>query len=154
MNPLSRFLGITLSLAVLAAAIMPFTSLGSYLDTSSILLVTGLVIGGLMASFGPRAILRSLRQALASSPLPGRDVANSLAIARHGYHLSWAAGGVGVIVGVVNLLSNLGGPSEIGPGLALALLCLLYGALLAELVFANATQWLQRGARPEAAQVS
>lgn len=152
MNPLSRLLGISFSFAALAAAIMPYTSVGSYVDVPSFLLVLGLVVGGLMASFGPRATLRALRQALESAPLPGRDVTDSMRLARHGYHLSWAAGGVGVLIGVVNILANLGDPSQLGGGLALALLSLLYGALFAELVFANATQWLQRGARPEAAE--
>jgi flagellar motor component MotA len=151
MNPLSRLLGITFSLAALAATILPSTSLGSYLSVPSFLLVAGLVVGGLMASFGPRSTLRALRQALESAPLPDRDVTDSLRLARHGYHLSWAAGGVGVLVGIVNVLTNIADPSQLGWGLSLALLSLLYGALLAELVFANAIQWLRREARVEVA---
>ena len=122
--------------------------MGSFVDVPSALLVGGLVLGGLVASFGPVAIQRALRQAFESLPATERDVRDSLRLARHGYRLSWAAGAVGVLVGTVILLTNLGDPAQLGGGMALAILSLLYGALLAELCFANFAQWLQRGTAP------
>ena len=65
--------------------------------------------GGLVASFGPRAILRALRQAFEQEPMPGRDVATSLRLAKHGYRLCWAAGALGSILGAILLTGYLGG---------------------------------------------
>jgi len=146
MSSLSRFLGIAITVAMLLLAVAPLSSLGSFVDVPSALLVGGLVLGGLVASFGPVAIQRALRQAFERRPSVERDVRESLRLARHGYRLSWAAGAVGVLVGSVVLLTNLGGPAQLGGGLAVAILSLLYGALLAELGFANLAQWLERGA--------
>ena len=145
MNPLSRLVGIAIALGAMALVTAPIGYLSTLLDLPSLLLVAGIVVGGLVASFGPRALLRTLRQGLESSPLPGRDVAVGLRVAAHGRRLSWAAGALGCILGVIAMLSNLADPAEVGPGLGLCLLSLLYGALSAELLFSNLAQWLQAG---------
>ena len=46
-----------------------------------------------------------------------------------------AFGMVGTLVGLVIMLSNLDDPSAIGPGMALALITTLYGAIVANLIF-------------------
>lgn len=46
-----------------------------------------------------------------------------------------AFGLIGTIIGLVQMLANLSEPSAIGPGMAIALITTLYGALLANLVF-------------------
>ena len=46
-----------------------------------------------------------------------------------------AFGMVGTLIGLVQMLQNLSDPSEIGGGMAVALLTTFYGALLANLVF-------------------
>ncbi len=143
MNPLSRLAGVGIVLATLVLVAAPGGYLGMFIDIPSAVLVIGIVLGGLVASFGPRAILRALRQASEREPLPGRDVEISLRLAKHGYRLCWAAGVLGVLVGVIVMLANLGDPAQIGGGLALCLISLLYGALFAELVFSNLAQWLQ-----------
>jgi len=145
MSPLSRLAGIGIVLAAIALVTAPAGYLGTFLDVPSALLVVGIVLGGLVASFGPRAIVRALRQAFEQDPLPGRDTAVSLRLAQHGYRLSWAAGVLGMLLGVVLMLSNLSDPADLGVGAALCVLSLLYGALLAELVFSNLAQWLQAG---------
>jgi len=145
MNPLSRLVGIAIALGAIALVTAPVGYLSTLFDLPSILLVAGVVIGGLVASFGPRALLRTLRQALASSPQPDRNVEVGLRVAVHGRRLSWAGGALGSILGVIAMLSNLSDPSEVGPGLALCLLSLFYGAVAAELFFTNLSEWLQAG---------
>lgn len=46
-----------------------------------------------------------------------------------------AFGMLGTLVGLIQMLRNLSDPSGIGPGMALALLTTLYGAILAYLIF-------------------
>ncbi len=52
-----------------------------------------------------------------------------------GYQLSWGAGLVGTLLGLVIMLGYMSDPSKIGPGMAIGLLTVLYGAFLAEFVF-------------------
>lgn len=42
---------------------------------------------------------------------------------------------VGTLIGLITMLSNMESPDEIGSGMAVALVCTFYGALLANLVF-------------------
>jgi Na+/glutamate symporter len=42
---------------------------------------------------------------------------------------------IGTLIGVVKMLQNMDDPSAIGPAMAVALLTLLYGILLGEIVF-------------------
>ena len=42
---------------------------------------------------------------------------------------------VGTLIGLVNMLSKMSDPSKIGSGMAVALVCTFYGALVANLVF-------------------
>ena len=42
---------------------------------------------------------------------------------------------VGTLIGLVCMLSNMSNPDEIGAGMAVALVCTFYGALLANLIF-------------------
>jgi len=46
-----------------------------------------------------------------------------------------AFGMIGTVIGLVVIMANLNDPSKIGPGLAVALVTTLYGALIANLVF-------------------
>jgi len=47
-----------------------------------------------------------------------------------------AMGLIGTLIGLVQMMSSLGDPSTIGPAMAIALLTTLYGAILANFVFA------------------
>lgn len=145
MKPISRLAGIGIALGTIACLALPGSYLGNFIDVPSALLVAGVVLGGLIASFGPVAMMRCIRQGLETDPMPGRDVATSVRIAKHGYRLCWAAGALGVLLGVIQILSNLTDPAEIGPGLSVSLFTLFYGALLAEVVFSNLSQWLHSG---------
>jgi chemotaxis protein MotA len=46
-----------------------------------------------------------------------------------------AFGMIGTLIGLVQMLSNMSDPKQIGPAMAVALLTTLYGAVLANLVF-------------------
>ena len=57
------------------------------------------------------------------------------AVFRRGYQLAWSSGIVGTLTGIILVLGNLGDPSHLGVGMAVSLLTLLYGGILAEFGF-------------------
>jgi len=130
-------------LATIALVAGQGSGMMNFVHPTSLLMVGGVVLGGLLASFGLASLVRTLRQAFERNPLPDRDTATALRVAEHGRRLSWCSGILGVLVGWILALSNLGDPSVLGPALATCLLSLFYGALVAELGFSNLTQWLR-----------
>jgi len=57
------------------------------------------------------------------------------AVLRKAAEVAPAMGLIGTLIGLVQMLGNLGDPSVIGPSMAVALLTTFYGALLANVVF-------------------
>lgn len=60
-----------------------------------------------------------------------------------------AFGMIGTLIGLVNMLQVLDDPTAIGPGMALALLTTLYGALMANLVFIPIAKKLEERSHEE-----
>lgn len=146
MTLLSKVSGTAFALGLLALAAAAGGSGSVFLHLPSLLFVTGLVAGGLWAAFGPALVVDALKVSLrgpdGQSQTPERRELH-LAVFRRGYHLAWASGVVGTIVGVILMLANLADPSQLGSGIAVSLLTVLYGAVLAELVFRNLSQWVR-----------
>ncbi|MGH8028687.1 MAG: motility protein A, partial [Arenimonas sp.] len=63
---------------------------------------------------------------------------------RHAAEAAPAMGLIGTLVGLVQMLGRLSDPAAIGPALAVALLTTLYGAVLANMVFAPLAAKLER----------
>lgn len=51
-------------------------------------------------------------------------------------HFSLISGGIGFIVGLIQILMNLSDPSALGPAAALSLLTVLYSIILSAIIFA------------------
>lgn len=60
-----------------------------------------------------------------------------------------AFGMIGTLIGLVNMLQVLDDPAAIGPGMAVALLTTLYGALLANLLFVPIAKKLEERSQEE-----
>src|SRR5690606_23113311 len=73
----------------------------------------------------------------------------SVAVLRRAAEVAPAMGLIGTLVGLVQMLGNLNDPANIGPSMALALVTTLYGALLANMVFAPIATKLERNAAIE-----
>ena len=76
--------------------------------------------------------------------------AKSASVLRKAAEISPAMGLIGTLVGLVQMLSNLNDPSNIGPAMAVALLTTFYGAILATMVFAPLASKLERNSEEEA----
>lgn len=68
------------------------------------------------------------------------------AVLRRAADFAPAMGLIGTLIGLVQMLGTLDNPGAIGPSMALALLTTLYGAILANLVFAPLASKLERNA--------
>ena len=65
-----------------------------------------------------------------------------------------AMGLIGTLVGLVQMLGALQDPAAIGPAMGVALLTTLYGAILANMVFAPVAAKIERDAQTQAAMIS
>lgn len=140
---LAKATGIVIVFALLAVCVNSGGGAVKFVHLPSLAIVLGLVSGGLIASFGPRRCWYALRASFAaSSPLEPTEVEALGKVLRRGYWLSWASGALCGLLGMTQLLMLVPEPSLRGQGLAVVLLAPLYGALLAELLFAHCQQWL------------
>jgi chemotaxis protein MotA len=76
--------------------------------------------------------------------------AKAAGILRRAAEVAPAMGLIGTLVGLVQMLGALDDPSRIGPAMAIALITTLYGAMLANMVFAPLANKLERNSEEEA----
>jgi hypothetical protein len=113
------------------------------LQLTAAMMMCGVVGGGLWLSDGPRACVLLLAAVCGRRVSDRDDAAQFVSMSRRGRRLAWTAGLLTVTMGVVHVLSVLDQPKLIGPGLAVALVGLVWGAVLAELGFGAAERWFE-----------
>ena len=142
-EPVRRTFSITRSVATFG---VPFSIIGSILLLDSnvlafiylqaLFLVVGLPFFLLLGSHGKKFI-EFLPEALKTFFLdPQEQNPNFAQIARDGEKFALAAGMIGVVIGLINLLGNLADPANIGPAMAMSLLSIAYGIIFSECFFA------------------
>ena len=146
MHPLSKLCGTVFALcAVYVAACLEGMHPEIFVSRFSIvplLMIAGVTLGGLIASFGLRPVLRLVAVAIAgAAPLAG-EAERLQAVCRRGQRLVWTGAALMLVTGTMHVLSVLEQPSQIGPGLAVCFVGLVYAALLAELGFGSAERWI------------
>jgi chemotaxis protein MotA len=87
-----------------------------------------------------------LREDIAAS---GDGHARAIAVLRKAAEIAPAMGLIGTLIGLVQMLGNLGDPKVIGPAMAVALLTTFYGAILANMVLNPLAAKLERNAAEE-----
>lgn len=143
MNGHLRWTGVLILGTFLALGMLSAGSAHAFLDPGSLLFVVGILVGGLWACFGPRAVTRAILVSSIRAPDGDtKQLRTAISVMRRAYSLAWGSGILGLLVGMVIMLRNLDDPSKIGPGMAISLLTLLYGAALAELFFGPLEQVL------------
>ncbi len=142
-EPAVRAFSITRTVATFG---VPFSIIGSILLLDSnvlafiylqaLFLVIGLPFFLLLGSHGKKFI-EFMPEALKTFFLdPQEQNPNFAQIARDGEKFALAAGMIGVVIGLINLLGNLANPANIGPAMAMSLLSIAYGIIFSECFFA------------------
>ena len=117
------------------------------LQFTSAVMLCGVVGGGLWLSDGPRACVRLLAAVCGRRVSDRDDAVQFLSMSRRGRRLAWTAGLLTMTAGVLRVLSVLHQPKLIGPGFAVSLVGLVYGAVFAELGFGAAVRWFEAAER-------
>jgi len=126
-----RILGFIVLIAVVVIALaQPF-----YIDIASAIIVLGLTLTGLLASFGGGIGIGF--KALSANAADRDTILLGIAVFERGKSMAVMAGGImGTFIGLVIMLKNLDDPAALGPGMALGFLTTLYSLILGYGVFA------------------
>lgn len=116
---------------------------GTFLDLGWMIWMVGILVGGLWISFGPATVLRAFRAVFSHNRELDRESCSIyLSVFVRAYQLAWGGGLAGIVIGVILMFQNLDDPSRVGPGMAMALIPVVYGLFLAEFLFAPLQQVL------------
>ena len=118
---------------VTVAAMLFGGSLVAFINLPSLTLVLGVTLGVTVWSCSMQDVFLALRAALFAESLDESDTARGQAVFNRAADGAVAAGMLGTLIGLVQMLQRLDDPTAIGPAMAVALLTLLYGVLLGEL---------------------
>jgi len=134
---MNRIIGFCIVAGVLTWICFSGGAIGMFLDIPSLVLVVALLIGCCLFCFTPREVVDAV-SGVVSGPGEATDaqLQRRIAVADLAYQVTWGAGVVGTLMGLIAMLADLSDPASIGAGMSVALLSTLYGALLAEFVFA------------------
>ncbi len=133
---LTRLIGIVVAFGLIGFSLGYSVNAALFFHIPSAILVVGLLGGGLLMSYGPRQIFSAIDRSLSSrkGELSPEALALHLAVFVRAHQLAWAAGLLGSIIGLISMLQNLWDPSCIGIGIAVSLISMLYGVILAEFI--------------------
>ena len=137
-----------LGLGLFAAAILMGGSLAAFLNVPSAILVLGGTTFFSLAHHGPGPIRSAFSASVRTEPLGAGEAGRQIAVLQTVRVLAVGMGLTGSLIGLVQMLRNMEDPAHIGPAMAVALLCSLYGVALSE--FAIAPRINRIAARVEA----
>ena len=142
-HPVHMVIGFAIVGVMLVLAAASGGQLDLFVDPAMLIWFAGVLVGGLWMCFGPLTTIRAFVAAAHPARVTDRDtLATHLLVLARAYQLAWAAGLIGMLIGLFIMLSNMGDPSMIGSGMAMGLLPVLYAAVLAEFIFAPLQQAL------------
>jgi len=130
-------IGIIVTLAVFATGILiAGGSLLLFWDLPSVLIVLGLDLGALLVCDGIESFRLGLSSIFAKHVICTKaELVDAAEIFGLMSRCSIGGGIIGMIMGVVMLLVNITDPKNIGPYMAVAIITVLYGMMLAYLFF-------------------
>lgn len=125
-----RLLGIAVAVSGLLAVIMIGGTPSSFLNVPGLLFVLLVGVGVVLAGHGKHGLL-SVPSALAGKPENAENARTVLETAMDAFV---AAGWIGVLVGVIQMLGGLDDPSQLGIGMSTCLLTAFYGYIAAYII--------------------
>lgn len=137
-----RALGAGLMVGLIILGLRP-ENISAFIDTPSLLFVFGITFTGLMMSVDPK-MWRDLGKGL-FNPHTITSVEELESYSRCfeiASRLAIGSGMVGTIIGLILMFGNISDIESIGPNMAVAMICALYGIILSELIIQPAKNWL------------
>ena len=128
-----RLIGLMGVLIVISGCILIGTGARMFVNLPSLAMVFGIAFFALLATFGMdflKFIPQSLLTFVSSTPEPNPGFAE-IALFTSRYIIG--AGLIGMIIGLIQMLSNLSDPSGIGVGMAVAMLTPFYAIITSEI---------------------
>ena len=138
------FLGISM---VLAGVLLGGT-LAAFIDLPSVAIVFGCTTFFTFAYHSVGDTIRAFSVALSSKDISAAEAQQHVRTLSTVRILASASGVVGALIGMVNMLANMDDPRAIGPAMAVALLTVLYGVIIAELFVGPLINRLRNRAKP------
>lgn len=146
MHPLQKLLGIAFVLFVLVVATTlqgaHMTLFVSEVAIVPLLMITGVTLGGLVASYGVRRTAQLFSAAVLGRSVSVEDAPLLQRVCLRGQRLVWTGCMLTVTSSAIHIMSVLDHPSMIGPGIAWSLIGIVYAALIADLGFGSAERWI------------
>jgi len=135
MNMLAKLMGLIAVVALIGWMVYSTGVPLAYLNLPSLLGVAMLTPAVMAWSVGFYPLFGALGRGLSCRPSANRsEHRRDLAVLAQAHVACWASGLLIWLIGLVSMLVNMTDPSQIGPGMALAILTTLYGAMLANMV--------------------
>ena len=135
-------LGFILLVVIGAVGLSTGVRLDLYIDVGSVIITVIVTLAALVMSYGSAAF--SAIGTVFTCSAGEKDVRLAIAVFTRGKSYALASGALGTLIGLVIMLKNLDDVSAVGPGLALSLLTLVYGIVLAYLVLGPVVGSLKR----------
>lgn len=131
----SRLGGVAILAGLIGWAMLTKGAVATFLDTAALMIMFGIVVGGLWISFDPKLVFQSFARGICCERVadPARLTLH-LAVFNRAHQLAWSGGLFGTVFGAILMLKNMDDPDKIGPAMALCLLSLFYGIILAEFI--------------------
>ena len=129
-----RFLCFSFGIGLLLMGIMLGGELKLFIDWPSLMMTVG---GGIVFCYGvhsPSDLNGALRIANGTGAVSPADAQRYDAVLETFSNTLIASGVIGTLIGMVNMLANMDNPKHIGPACAVAILTILYAAILSGVV--------------------
>jgi flagellar motor component MotA len=132
---MSNILGWVISVLVIYMACVLWGNLGMYFDPQTVVVVLGFTYGLSVVSFGLKATMNSINSFKYILLNPQKDSKELSHIYKTQMKLSFIAGGISTLLGLIALGSNLSDLRSLGPALSIICISLLYPLLVSGLVY-------------------
>ena len=123
-----------LGIALFIAGILLGSPIHIFIDPASVLIVIGGTTFFTLAYHSVGATVNAFKAAFGQGPVEAEVGETHLRVLTTARVLASASGVLGTLIGMVAMLQNMSDPKAIGPAMAVALLTLFYGVILAELL--------------------
>jgi hypothetical protein len=103
---------------------------GSLMSATGVLIVGGGALAGLIIAYPLKTVLVSFMLALTGREAVRSAYLDAIRVFRSYGQMAFLAGFVGTLFGMIHVMEHLDKPDLIGPGVAVAICCVLYGLLI------------------------